>query len=65
MLRIDAALDRVTAELNIALLEGQLQAGCNADLRLYDIDAGDHLGHRMLDLHARIHLDEVKLFLLE
>jgi hypothetical protein len=29
-----------------------------------DVDAGDHLGHRMLDLHAGVHLDEVELAVL-
>ncbi len=33
----------------------------NMDLRLDDIDAGDDLGDRMLDLDARIDLDEVEL----
>ncbi len=30
------------------------------DLRLDDIDAGDDLGHRVLDLDARIDFDEVE-----
>ena len=33
-------------------------------LRLDQIDAGDQLGDRMLDLDARIHLDEVELAVL-
>src|SRR6266478_5485123 len=33
----------------------------DADLRLHQVDAGDHLRHGMLDLNARIHLDEVPL----
>ena len=32
----------------------------DADLRLDDVDAGDLLGHRVLDLDARIDLDEVE-----
>ena len=31
------------------------------DLRLDDVDAGDDFGHRVLDLDARVHLDEVEL----
>ena len=31
---------------------------------LHDVDAGDHLGHRMLDLDAGVHLDEVELAVL-
>src|SRR5690606_6546204 len=33
-------------------------------LRLHDVDAGDHLGDRVLDLYARVHLDEVELAVL-
>jgi hypothetical protein len=32
----------------------------DVDLRLDDVDAGDLLGHRVLDLDARIDLDEVE-----
>src|ERR1051325_9722805 len=31
------------------------------DLLAHQIEAGDRLGHRMLDLEARVHLDEVEL----
>ena len=31
---------------------------------LHEVDAGDHLGDRMLDLDARVHLDEVELAVL-
>ncbi len=46
------------------LPEAQLLAGGDADLLLHDVDAGDELGHRMLDLHARVHLDEEELVVL-
>jgi hypothetical protein len=39
--------------------------GRDADLLLHDVDAGRRLGDRMLDLHARVHLDEVELVVLE
>ena len=42
----------------------QLLAGGDADLLLHEVDAGDHLGHRVLDLDARVHLDEVELAVL-
>jgi hypothetical protein len=64
MLGVDPALDRMAAELDVALAEAQLLAGGDADLLLDDVDAGDHLGHRMLDLDARVHLDEVELAVL-
>ena len=42
-----------------AVLVANAHAFGNPDLRLDDVDAGDLLGHRVLDLNARIHLDEV------
>ncbi len=36
-------------------------ARCDAQLRLDEVDAGDGLGDRMLNLDARVHLDEVEL----
>ena len=33
----------------------------DADLRPHDVDAGDGFGHRVLDLDARIDLDEIEL----
>ncbi len=32
-----------------------------ANLRLHQVDAGDHFGDSVLDLNARIHFDEVPL----
>ena len=42
----------------------QLFARGDADLLLHDVDAGDHFGHRVLDLDAGVHLDEVELAVL-
>jgi hypothetical protein len=53
--------DGMAAHLDVALREGQLLAGGHADLHLHDVDAGDQFGHRVLDLHPRVHLDEVEL----
>jgi hypothetical protein len=39
-------------------------AGGDQDLLLDDVDAGDHLGDRVLHLHAGVHLDEVELAVL-
>ena len=55
---------RVAADLHVVLLRGQLLAGGDQQLRLDEIDAGDQLGDRMLDLDARVHLDEVELAVL-
>ncbi len=61
----DPALDRVAGERHRRLRGragrlGQGRALGDADLRLHDVDAGDLLGHGMLDLHPRVDLDEVE-----
>src|SRR5258708_7714703 len=53
--------DRVAGNVDVLLPHRQPLAGGDADLLLDDVDTGDHLGHRMLDLDACIHLDEVEL----
>ncbi len=45
-------------------VNGKLLAGGNAELQVHQIDPGDQLGDRMLDLQARIHLEEVEVALL-
>ena len=42
------------------LLQRQRFAGGDAQLPLHEVEAGDHLGHRVLDLQARVHLHEVE-----
>ena len=64
VLGIDAAFDGVAAKFDVALLERQRIAGGGADLLEDQVNVGDHLGHRMLDLDARIHLDEIELAVL-
>src|SRR5919198_767319 len=56
VLGVDAALDRVAAQDDVLLLDRQLLAGGGADALLDDVDARRHLGHAVLDLHARVHL---------
>ncbi len=62
----DPALDGVAVEGDVGLggLSGGLVEGLalgDEDLGADDVDAGDLLGHRVLDLHAGVHLDEVEL----
>ena len=45
-------------------LDRKLLAGGDADHLLDQIDAGDELGHRMLDLQPRVHLQEVEALVL-
>src|SRR5690606_41687316 len=64
VLRIDAALDGMAVELDVALFGPQFAAGGDPYLLLDEVGAGDHLGDRMLDLEAGVHLDEVELAVL-
>jgi hypothetical protein len=59
VLGIDAALNRVPGEMNLARGVVQLFACRDPDLRFDQIGAGHKLRHRMLYLDSRIHLDEV------
>src|SRR5882724_12049306 len=61
MFRVDAALDSVTAHLDLLGKHVVHTLACrNQNLRLHKIDVGDHLSDGMLHLDARIHLDEVE-----
>ena len=61
---VDAAFDRRAVNAHVLLRDRQRRAGGDLDLLVDEVDAGDHLGHRMLDLDARVHLDEVELAVL-
>ena len=61
VLGVDATLDRCAQHAHLVLGDRQRRAGRDLDLLVDDVDPGDHLGHRMLDLNARIHLDKVEL----
>src|SRR5579872_2424032 len=56
---IDAGLDRRSAMLDLLLRERQLLARGDANLGFDQVDSGHHFAHRMLDLDAGIHFDEV------
>ena len=58
MLGIDAAFNRGAKEANFVLRNGQRRSCGNLDLLIDNINSGDHLGHGVFDLHARIHLNE-------
>ena len=49
---------------DVVLRERQAEAGGDADLLVDEVDAGDRLGDRMLDLQAGVHLDEIELAVL-
>src|SRR5204863_9642881 len=60
VLGVDPAFDGVAAELDVLLAKRQRVAARDPDLLADEIEAGDRLGHRMLDLEAGVHLDEVE-----
>ena len=65
MLGVDAALDGVAFDLDLRRQDGaETLTGCDAQLGLYEIDAGNGLGDRMLHLNAGVHFDEVELAIL-
>ena len=61
ILRVDAALDgvRLRAEQRLRI-EVEPLAARDANLPLHQVHARHHLGDRMLDLQARVHLEEVE-----
>src|SRR2546425_2402150 len=60
ILGVDAALDGVTTHADVGLAEPERLAGGDSELGGNEVDARQHLGHRVLDLDARVHLDEVE-----
>ena len=58
VLRVHPALDRVPAEADVLLRHRQLLPGRDPELLADDVDPGGHLGHAVLHLHARVHLEE-------
>ena len=50
------------ADCELVLAAGQGLAGGDAELPLDQVLAGDHLGDRVLDLQAGVHLHEEEVF---
>ena len=63
ILGVDATFDRRAALANVLLAERKRLAGRDLDLCPHEVDAGDHFGDRMLDLDARVHLEEIEVAL--
>ena len=61
VLGVDPALDRVAGEPDVLLPEPQRPALGDRDLLGDDVQPGDRLGDRVLDLDARVDLEEVEL----
>ena len=60
ILGVDARLDGVAALRERVLRPRQRLAGGDEQLRAHEVDAGHLLGHRMLDLQPRVHLEEIE-----
>ena len=58
VLGVKPRLDRVAGNAELVLLLRQLFAARNAQLPFDQIDPGDFLGHRMLDLQPSVHFHE-------
>jgi hypothetical protein len=61
VLGVDAHLDGVAVQADVVLRERQRLAGCHPELLLDEVEAGDELGHGVLDLQAGVHLHEEEL----
>src|SRR6266566_9118233 len=59
--RVEPRLDRVTLEANLVLGRQRLARG-DPQLPGDEIEPGDRLGDRMLDLQPRVHLEKIELF---
>jgi hypothetical protein len=57
---VEPQLDRVAVQPQLVLRERQRLATGDAQLPLDEVEAGDHLGHRMLDLQPGVHLHEIE-----
>ena len=60
VLGVEPDLDRVALQAHLLLGERQRLAARDPELPFDQVEAGDRLGHRMLDLQAGVHLEEVE-----
>src|SRR5690606_41885654 len=58
---VEAGLDGVPGEGDGVLAVAERLAGSDADLLAHQVDAGDRLGDRVLDLQPGVHLEEEEL----
>jgi hypothetical protein len=64
VLGVDPGLHGVAPELDVVLGERERVAGGDAQLLGHEVEAGDGLGDRVLDLEAGVHLEEEELAVL-
>ncbi|MNZ73391.1 hypothetical protein D3C78_918020 [compost metagenome] len=58
---IEPHLHGMALEHYLLLAQGQRQSGGDVELPGHQVDAGDQLGHRVFDLQAGVHLQEIEL----
>ena len=64
VLRVQPCFDRVAVDGGDDRVVGERLALRDQQLHAHEVEAGDHLGDRVLDLQARVHLEEEELALL-
>ena len=57
---VQACLDGMTVSADLVLRERQGFTRGDAELPFDEVEPGDHLGNGMLDLQARVHLEEIE-----
>src|SRR5262249_16810297 len=60
VLGADATLDGVASRYDVGLAEAQTFSIRHPDLLRDEVEPGDHLSDGVLDLQARIHLEEIE-----
>ena len=60
ILGVNPELHRRALDPDLALLEPQLLAHRKRQTLPHQVDPGHHLGHPVLDLDPRVHLDEIE-----
>src|SRR5690606_33006144 len=58
---VDAALDGMAPERDIALAQREFLAGGNQYLLLHQVNTGDHFSDRVLNLDTGVHFNEKEL----
>jgi hypothetical protein len=61
ILGVDAAFERMAALRGAERGLGKRQTGCHFELQAHEVEPRHELGDRMLDLQARVHLEEVEI----
>ena len=61
LFRVDPHFNRVAGDFQIVLCERHRQTGCDTDLFAHEVLIENSLGHRVFDLKAGVHFNEIKL----